>query len=297
MAERGIRTPGTGFSQYNGLAKFPVPQPVFGTKDLCSGELPYFGANRRFLGPVVQLLCNPKGTTVLDMPTFSHRRVPRTPLLERLCTLADESGVIRASDLKKHRIHHEILRRAIDRRLLTRVDRGLYASTNSPDDLKQRFILACKRVPNGAVCLESALQFHGILPSTPGPVWMAVDRKARKPIVDGRQLRFVRFSGRALTQGVLNIRIEGVHVRIFSTAKTVADCLKYRNKIGIETAIRAFQSSVRLKKCSRERLAHFAEICRVGSLVRQMYALEKSSATSRHPSRQESSQICSHNRP
>lgn len=164
-------------------------------------------------------------------------------------------------------------------------------------DKLRSVILACKRAPNGAVCLESALQFHGILPSTPGPVWMAVDRKARKPIVDGRQLRFVRFSGRALTQGVLNIRIAGVHVRIFSTAKTVADCLKYRNKIGIETAIRAFQSSVRLKKCSRERLAHFAEICRVGSSVRQMYALEKSSATSRHPSRQQSSQTCSHNNP
>lgn len=199
----------------------------------------------------------------------------RPPLLERLRARAAESGVIRASDLKKHRIHHEMLRRAINHRLLTRVDRGLYASTNSPDDLEQQIILACKRVPHGVVCLESALQFHGILPSTPGPVWMAVDRKARKPKVDGRRLRFVRFSGSALTQGVLNIRIEGVHVRIFSTAKTVADCLRYRNKIGIETAIRAFQSSVRLKKCSRERLAHFAEICRVGSLVRQIYAFKR----------------------
>jgi predicted transcriptional regulator of viral defense system len=278
--EGGIRTPGRSFGPYNGLAKFPVSQPVFGTKDLFSDEMPYFGATKRFLGLVVQLLCNPKGTTVLNMPTFSHRKMSRTPLLERLRILADESGVIRASDLKKHRIHHEILKRALDHKLLTRVDRGLYASTNSPDDLKRRIILACKRVPAGAVCLESALQFHGILPSTPGPVWMAVDRKARKPIVDGRQLRFVRFSGRALTQGLLNIRIEGVHVRVFSTAKTVADCLKYRNKIGIETAIRAFQSSVRLKKCSRERLAHFAEICRVGSLVRQIYALKRASGDS-----------------
>lgn len=113
------------------------------------------------------------------------------PLLERLRTLANESGVIRASDLKKHRIHHEILRRSIDHRLLTRVDCGLYASTNSSDDLKQRIILASKRAPNGAVCLESALRFHGILSSTPGPVWMAVDRSARKP-TGGRQTTSIR---------------------------------------------------------------------------------------------------------
>ena len=93
---------------------------------------------------------------------------------------------------------------------------------------------------------------------------MAIDRKARKPVVKGLSLRFVRFSGDALTQGVVNTRIDGIPVRVYSVAKTVADCLKYRNKIGLETAVRGLRESFNQRKCSRERLLHFARICRVG---------------------------------
>jgi hypothetical protein len=81
---------------------------------------------------------------------------------------------------------------------------------------------------------------------------MAIDRKARKPALH----RFVRFSGRALTQGVVNARIDGVPVRIYSTAKTIADCLKYRRKIGIETALHALRVGTQLNKCSRQRLGN-----------------------------------------
>ena len=101
---------------------------------------------------------------------------------------------------------------------------------------------------------------------------MAIDRKARKPSVKGLPFRFVRFSGDALTQGVVNTRIEGVPVRVYSVAKTVADCLKYRNKIGVEVAMRNLRESVRQKKCSRERLRHFAKICRVQKFAQFTYS-------------------------
>jgi predicted transcriptional regulator of viral defense system len=104
---------------------------------------------------------------------------------------------------------------------------------------------------------------------------MAIDRKARKPALHGPEVRFVRFSGRALTQGVVNAKIDGVPVRIYSTAKTIADCLKYRRKNGIEMALHALRASMQLNKCSRERLVHFAHICRVGKLLRTIYSQEQ----------------------
>jgi predicted transcriptional regulator of viral defense system len=206
------------------------------------------------------------------MPTFSHKTMSRTPLLERLLALADQLKVFRASDLKKHQIHHQVLRRAFDRGLVRRVDRGLCASKPTVLGLEEQIVLACKRVPRGIVCLESALQFHGLVPSNAEIVWMAIDRKARKPTLNELRLRFVRFSGKALTQGVINSKINGAPVRIYSTAKTIVDCLKYRRKIGIEPGVLAFREGIQSKKCCRARLVHFAAICRVGTLLRRLYA-------------------------
>ena len=97
------------------------------------------------------------------------------------------------------------------------------------------------------------------------------DRNAKKPVVDGLKLHFVRFSGHVLTQGVGNTKIDGVPVRIYSTAKTVADCLKYRRKIGSALAARILQESIADRKCSEQRLWHFAKICRVYKIVHVAY--------------------------
>jgi predicted transcriptional regulator of viral defense system len=100
---------------------------------------------------------------------------------------------------------------------------------------------------------------------------MAIHRRAKKPAVDGLKLRFVRFSGRALTRGVFNTKIDGVPVRIYSAAKTVADCLKYRKKMGSDLAARILQESIAGRKCSEQRLRHFAKICRVYKIVHAAY--------------------------
>lgn len=193
--------------------------------------------------------------------------MPRTPLINRLRQLADRQTIVSLGELRKDGIHHQIVKRAVDRGVLTKLDRGLYLASDRPLDLEHRIILACKRVPYGVVCLESALRFHGIVHSNSDVIWMAIDRKARKPSVKGLPFRFVRFSGDALTQGVVNTRIGGVSVRVYSVAKTVADCFKYRNKIGVETAVWSLRQSISTKKCSRERLHHFAKICRVSRLL------------------------------
>ena len=134
-------------------------------------------------------------------------------------------------------------------------------------------MLACKRVPKGIVCLKSAVRFHGLLPLDSASIWMAIDPKAKKPVVNGLRSRFVRFSGQAFTQGVVNVRIDGVPVRIYSATKTIADCLKYRSKIGGNLAAKVLRESIARRKCSEQTLRHFAKICRVGKLVQAAYSL------------------------
>jgi predicted transcriptional regulator of viral defense system len=129
--------------------------------------------------------------------------------LALLRNLADQTPVIRSADLKEHGIHRQTLRRAVGRGIVRKIDRGLYVALELLLDLKHRVILACRRVPHGIVCLGSALCFHGIISTESDVIWMAIDRKARKPAQTGLNLRFVRFSGQALTQGVTNIRIDG----------------------------------------------------------------------------------------
>lgn len=201
------------------------------------------------------------------MPTLSHIRISRIPAAERLQKLTDRQTIVLPGDLRENRIHHQVARRAVDLGLLTKPGRGLYLTSTGPLDFEQRLLIACRRVPRGVVCLESALRFHGILDSNSDAIWMAIDRKARKPVVKGFRLRFVRFSGDALTQGVVNMRIDGIPVRVYSVAKTVADCFKYRNKIGLETATSGFRESFRQRKCSWERVQHFAKICRVSRIL------------------------------
>jgi predicted transcriptional regulator of viral defense system len=156
--------------------------------------------------------------------------------------------------------------------LLVKIGRGLYTRKDFPTNFDHQVALACTRIPHGIVCLKSALAWHGILPPDARHIWMAIDRKAKKPVVDGLNLRFVRFSGDALTQGVVNTKIEGAPVRIYSAAKTIADCLKYRRKIGGNLAARVLRECIAQKKCSEQRLRHFAQICRVWNLVHAAYS-------------------------
>lgn len=127
---------------------------------------------------------------------------------------------------------------------------------------------ACKRVPHGVVCLLSALRLHDLTTQLPHEVWIAVDRKARKPSVDYPPLRVVRFSGDALSQYVEERTIEGVEVAVYSPAKTVADCFKYRNKIGLDVAIESLRDCWRKKKATMDMIWKAAEVCRVGRVMR-----------------------------
>ncbi len=188
--------------------------------------------------------------------------------MKRLLSLAEKKIVLRAGDLSRYGIHPQTISRAVRHGLLVKIDRGLYACQAFSKDYKRRVMIACRRVPHGVVCLESALRFHGILPPTPGPIRLAIHRKARKPALQDLRLSFVRFSGQALTQGIVNMRIDGKPVRVYSVAKTIADCLKYRRKLANAVLSKAVDEALRETQCTRERLLHFARICRVEKILR-----------------------------
>lgn len=127
---------------------------------------------------------------------------------------------------------------------------------------------ACKRVPHGVVCLLSALRFHEMTTQAPFEVWMAVDRSARLPEAPDLPLRIVRFSGEALSQGIEIHEVEGAEVRVYAPSKTVADCFKYRSKLGVDVAVEALRDYLRLRKGTVDELWRYAGVCRVQSVMR-----------------------------
>jgi predicted transcriptional regulator of viral defense system len=127
---------------------------------------------------------------------------------------------------------------------------------------------ASLRVPHAVVCLLSALRFHGVGTQNPHEVWLAIGHKARKPAASQLPLRFVRFSGDALSKGVEIHEIQGVPVPIYSPAKTLADCFKFRNKIGLDVAIEALRDGWRRRRFTMDELWGYARMDRVSNVIR-----------------------------
>ena len=182
--------------------------------------------------------------------------------------LAKKQGVLRPKDLERLGVARTYLDRLRHDGTLDRVARGTYRLADYPVTEHATLVEAARRVPHGVACLLSALQFHEIGTQMAREVWMAIDRKAWRPRVAGIPIRFVRFSGPALTKGIERHRIEGAVVRVYCPAKTVADCFKYRNKIGLDVALEALEECRRSRKCSNDDLWRFAKICRVQRVMR-----------------------------
>lgn len=176
--------------------------------------------------------------------------------------------MLRPRDVAGNGVSRTSIQRLTQAGLLERVGRGLYVPKGTKITEHHSFAEAAKRVPAGVVCLLSALSFHHITTQSPHEVWLAVDVKDRKPTVDWPPLRIVRFSGRARTFGVETHVVEGVEVRITSRAKTVADCFKYRNKIGIDVAVEALREYLGKRGRSMDDLQRAAEVCRVARIMR-----------------------------
>lgn len=180
---------------------------------------------------------------------------------------ASRLGIFRARDMVVAGYSREYLRRMLSRGHVRRLGRGLYASADFEGDQNQSLVEAAKQVPRGVVCLVSALRFHGIGTQSPHQVWLALPRGSNRPRATSLPLRFCQFSGHAYTFGIEEHILTGGIVRVYSPAKTVADCFKYRRKYGLDVAIEALREGWREKKFSMKDLAVAAAACRVGRIM------------------------------
>ena len=172
-------------------------------------------------------------------------------------------GLVRPRELAHHGINRVQLSRLVNAGLVERITRGVYAATDHELSTDLAAAIVAARVPSAVICLLTALRLHELTTQQPHEVWIALAEKARRPRLDYPRLRVARFSGPALTEGIETRRIEGVSVRVYSAAKTVVDCFKYRDKIGIDVAVEALRDFTRKHRGGATALARFARMCGV----------------------------------
>ncbi len=192
---------------------------------------------------------------------------PKSPR-QRVMKIASRTGIARWRDFVAAGAHPEVVRRLHKEGVLVKVARGVYALAGHDGGENRQLAEAAKRVPSGVVFLLSALRFHGLTTQQPHRIWLAVGRTARLPKATGLPLHVLRLSGPAYTEGVETHEVEGVLVKVYSVAKTVADCFKYRNKIGLDVALEALREAKRARRLDTDELWRFAKVDRVANVMR-----------------------------
>jgi len=187
---------------------------------------------------------------------------------EKALKLVETAGVLRSRELAAAGIPRTVLSRLEEQGKIRRVGRGLYTATDSTATEHLDLMEVCKRSPQGVICLISALNFHEMTTQMPHEVWLAIGNRAHKPRIEYPPVRIARFSQAALEFGVEAHIIQGVAVRVTTPAKTVADCFKYRNKVGTDVAIEALKEFRRLRKGKLDDLWQAADVCRVTNVMR-----------------------------
>ncbi|HLW01601.1 MAG TPA: type IV toxin-antitoxin system AbiEi family antitoxin domain-containing protein [Ktedonobacterales bacterium] len=186
---------------------------------------------------------------------------------EDVLALARQVGVLRSRDLAAVGIAREHLRRLVREGQLKRVERGLYMLPDAIVTEHHLLAKVARRIPGGVVCLLSALAFHHLISQAPTQVWLAIDHDAHRPQATQLPLRIVHFSGLARTFGVEEHQVEGVPLHVYSPAKTIADCFKYRSKLGLEVALDALRETWRARRATVSELWEAAQVCRVTGVM------------------------------
>jgi predicted transcriptional regulator of viral defense system len=187
---------------------------------------------------------------------------------QRIQTLLRRAGTARSRELVAAGISRSELSRRVAAGQLLRVARGLYAMPDYQGGEHSALVAVAKRAPGVVFCLLTALRIHDLTTQAPFEVWIAIGNKGRPPRLDYPPLRTVRFSEAALAAGVETRQVDGAEVRVTSVAKTVADCFKFRNKIGLDVALEALREARRTRKASADELWRYAKINRVTNVMR-----------------------------
>ncbi len=194
--------------------------------------------------------------------------MPVAKPLQKIVQYIGQHGIVRPRDIEAIGLPREYLVRLHRQGKLKRPGRGIYTLPDANVTEHHSYAEVAKRVPEAVICLLSSLTFHEITTQSPASVWIALGKGARTPALTSPSLRIVRLSGQSLTEGIEKHQVEGVPVRVYSAAKTVADCFKFRNKIGLDVAIEALKDSLRQKKTNINEIYRYAKVCRVSNVIR-----------------------------
>lgn len=187
--------------------------------------------------------------------------------MEKVLDLAEKKGVLRPKEVEENGLPRKYIYRLVEEGKLKKIGRGLYKIPGKDFSVDETLVEACKRIPDGVVCLLSALQFHRMTTQLPNQIWMAIEQDSWEPEVD-LPIRFIRMSGDSFEKGVEEHEAEGVPVRVYSPAKTVADCFKVRNKIGIDVAIESLKEYREEKTGTLDEVWKYARIDRVHNVIK-----------------------------
>jgi predicted transcriptional regulator of viral defense system len=177
-------------------------------------------------------------------------------------------GVLRMSEALYAGIHRRMLYSMLEAGVIEQLSRGLYRLTNLPPLGNPDLVSVARKVPSGVICLISALAYHEITTQVPHEVYVALERGTEPPRLEHPPIRIFWFSGQAFTLGIQTHKIDGVPVRIYGPEKTIADCFKYRNKIGLDIAIEALKLYREKKHFKLEDFMQIARVCRVEKVIR-----------------------------
>src|SRR3990167_136454 len=187
--------------------------------------------------------------------------------IQHILKLFRNTKTIRASDLKEKGIPRSVLACMVSSGLLEKVSHGLYRLTNTPMSEKEEMVNIALRVPQAVFCLFTALQFHELTTQLPREIWIAMPQGSHKPKIDYPPIQIIRPTKKIYDEGIDIVIVDQVPIKIYNPAKTVVDCFKYRNKIGMDVALEALKDALHQKKVTSDELYYFAKIERVQKII------------------------------
>ncbi len=187
---------------------------------------------------------------------------------DRAAAVFKKFGVLRTTQALRAGIHPSTLYAMRDAGVLEALSRGVYRLRGTRPLSNPDLVAVSTRIPAGVICLISALAFHELTTQIAREVHVALPRGSKDPRINYPPIRIYRFSGKAYTEGVESYSLDGVSIRIFSPEKTLADCFKFRNQVGLDTALEAVRIYRERKQAKWDDVMRFAAICRVEKVIR-----------------------------
>jgi len=203
---------------------------------------------------------NEKKEHTAAMPANTHT--------QRILDLASQKGLLRASDLDAIEAPGGVLTRLRAAGLLDEVGRGNYRLPGHPGSEYESLATVATKVPQAVFCLLTALQFHELTTQLPRQIWIAMPRGSHVPRIDYPPIKMVQMTGEVYSEGIETVERDGVMLRVYGVAKTVADCFKHRNKIGLDVALEALKDVRARRRASADDLWRYAKLCRVANVMR-----------------------------